>query len=223
MDTGEREQGVELHASEVAVLRLALVRAAQRTFDIAFSLAVLLVSLPILLVAALAIKLDSPGPVLFRQARMGLHGRPFRLVKLRGMYVDARARFPESYDYSTFCDDQHFKCVGDPRVTRVGRFLRRFSIDELPNFWNVLRGDMTIVGPRPDIPEMAHVYGEHLSLLLSTKPGVTSPAKARGRDRLTFRETLDLELDYLECRSFGLDIRIIARTAWSGVRGTDAS
>ena len=223
MDTGEREQGVELRASEVAILRVAVGRAAQRTFDIAFALTVLLLALPVLLVAAVAIKLDSPGPVLFRQSRMGLHGRPFRLVKLRGMYVDARARFPEFYDYTTFGDDQHFKSVGDPRVTRDGQSLRRFSIDELPNFWNVLRGDMTVVGPRPDIPEMAHVYGEHLSLFLSAKPGITSPAKACGRDRLTFRETLDLELEYLERRSFGLDLRIIARTAWSGVRGTDAS
>ena len=222
MGAREEEHRAELPISQLVIVRLAAGRATQRAFDIVFALTLLLLALPVLLVAALAIKLDSPGPVLFRQQRMGRNGCAFHLVKLRGMYTDARTRYPELYDYAGFADDAHFKCDGDPRVTRVGRRLRRFSIDELPNFWNVLMGHMTIVGPRPEIPEMAHLYGDLLTVFLSVKPGITSPAKACGRDRLTFRETLDLELDYLKRRSLGLDVRTIARTAWTSVRGLDA-
>ena len=200
-------------------------RGAKRAFDVAFAFAVSAVTAPIVGAAVVAIRIESPGPALFRQRRMGLDGSTFELIKLRGMYVDARERFPELYDYASMAIDgqepYYFHHERDPRVTRVGRLLRRYSIDELPNFWNVLRGDMSVVGPRPEIPELAHRYGSQLEQLLSVRPGVTSPAKACGRDSLSFDETLARELDYLRAQSFRVDLRTIARTVKSVLLATD--
>jgi lipopolysaccharide/colanic/teichoic acid biosynthesis glycosyltransferase len=200
-------------------------RSRKRAFDVALAFLVSAVTAPIVAAAIVAIRIESPGPALFRQRRMGLDGTTFELIKLRGMYVDARERFPELYDYASRTIDgsepYYFHHRGDPRVTRVGRFLRRYSIDELPNFWNVLRGDMSVVGPRPEIPELAHLYGSQLELLLSVRPGVTSPAKACGRDSLSFEETLARELDYLRAQSFLVDLRTIARTVKSVLVPTD--
>ncbi len=199
-----------------------LYRAAKRLFDVAFAVAVLVATGPVILVAALAVRLDSPGPAFFRQPRMGRGGNHFSLLKLRGMYVDARERFPDAYDYGAIeaqeLDSYRFHQAADPRVTRVGRVIRRCSVDELPNFWNVLRGDMSVVGPRPEIPQLAHLYGHDLKRFLSVKPGVTSPAKANGRSELSFAETLDLELDYVNAPSFGRDFVTILQTAASLLR-----
>lgn len=200
-------------------------RGGKRAFDIAFAFAVSAVTAPIVGAAIVAIRIESRGPALFRQRRMGLDGTTFELIKLRGMHVDARERFPELYDYAGMTADgreqYYFHHEDDPRVTRVGRLLRRYSIDELPNFWNVLRGDMSVVGPRPEIPELAHLYGSQLGLLLSARPGVTSPAKACGRDSLSFEETLARELDYLRTQSFLVDLRTIARTVKSVLLATN--
>jgi lipopolysaccharide/colanic/teichoic acid biosynthesis glycosyltransferase len=189
---------------------------AKRAFDVAFALTVLIVTAPIVAAAAVAIRLDSPGPAFFRQARMGRDGREFRLLKLRGMHVDAAERFAGLYDYGAIerdgLDGFYFHADDDPRVTRVGRVLRRFSIDELPNFWNVLLGDMSVVGPRPEIPELAHLYGSDLGRFLSVRPGVTSPVKARYRAGLSFGETLRGELSYVADASFLLDVATVART-----------
>jgi lipopolysaccharide/colanic/teichoic acid biosynthesis glycosyltransferase len=204
--------------------REALVRWARRGFDIVFALGVLTVTAPVTGLAIIAIRMESPGPAIFRQRRMGMHGSTFELLKLRGMYIDAEQRHPELYDYGvTRGGDESFYFHGrdDPRVTRVGRVLRRYSIDELPNFWNVLRGEMSVVGPRPEIPELAGLYGDSLPLLLSVRPGVTSTAKAWGRDALSFDETLARELDYIQTRSIACDLRTIARTASTVIRGTD--
>jgi lipopolysaccharide/colanic/teichoic acid biosynthesis glycosyltransferase len=197
----------------------------RRALDVAFAVAVLVLTAPILVAAVVAIRLESPGPAFFRQRRLGLNGKVFTLLKLRGMYVDARTRFPGLYDYrpEVVADGGafFFHRDSDPRVTRVGRFLRKYSIDELPNFWNVLRGEMSVVGPRPEIPELAHLYGDHLPRFLSVRPGVTSPAKAGGRDHLSFGETLAIDLDYIGRRSFALDITIIVRTIVAVVRARD--
>lgn len=184
---------------------------------------VLALSAPLLALAIVAIRLETPGPALFRQTRMGRHGKLFRLVKLRGMYIDAQERYPQLYDYTGASVEErgrfffHRDC--DPRVTRVGCLLRRYSIDELPNFWNVLRGEMSVVGPRPEIPELKHLYGPELERFLSVRPGVTSPAKATGRDELSFAQTLASDLAYIEERSFRLDLRTIATTVVAVVRG----
>jgi lipopolysaccharide/colanic/teichoic acid biosynthesis glycosyltransferase len=200
-------------------------RGVKRAFDIAFASVVSAATAPIVGAAIVAIRIESRGPALFRQRRMGLDGTTFELIKLRGMYVDARERFPALYDYAskTIDDGQpyYFHQENDPRVTRVGRILRRYSIDELPNFWNVLRGDMSVVGPRPEIPELAHLYGPQLERLLSVRPGVTSPAKACGRDSLSFEETLSRELDYVRAPSFSGDLRTIARTVKTVLHAAD--
>ncbi|MFY9488381.1 MAG: sugar transferase [Solirubrobacterales bacterium] len=187
----------------------------RRCFDIVFSFLVLCLTGPIVLAAMVAISIESPGSPLFRQRRMGIHGTEFYLVKLRGMYVDARERFPECYEYPSDLNDRDrffFHNEDDPRITRVGKVLRKFSIDELPNFWNVLRGDMSVVGPRPDIPELAPLYGSDLQSILSVRPGVTSPSKARGRDCLSFAETVQMDLEYVEQRCLRLDVVTIIRT-----------
>lgn len=189
--------------------------AARRALDIAIALVVLVLSLPLLLVVALAVRLDTRGPALFRQTRIGRGGRPFTLVKFRGMHVDARERWPELYDYSYAPEELaelRFHPQHDPRVTRVGRVIRRTSVDELLNFWNVLRGEMSVVGPRPEIPELLPYYGEHAATVLTVKPGVTSLAKVSGRDGLTFLQTLAIDVEYVRTRSLGADLQIMART-----------
>ncbi len=137
------------------------------------------------------------------------------IVKLRGMYIDARERWPELYEYdddSIDATDLKFHPKVDPRVTRVGRFIRATSIDELPNLVNVLRGEMHLVGPRPEIPEMLHHYKDSDRLVFSVKPGITSLPKVSGRDELTIEETIRLDLDYLRRRSLRLDIEILFAT-----------
>lgn len=183
--------------------------------DIAISASVLLVCSPVLIVALLAIKIESRGPAIFRQERLGLNGRIFIMYKLRGMYVDARELWPELYRYDLADSSEQprqFHQRHDPRVTRVGRFLRATSLDEIPNLVNVLRGEMHLVGPRPEIPEMLHLYTGDAALVFSVKPGVTSLPKVSGRDQLTFDETIALDLDYLRRRSLSLDLRILAAT-----------
>jgi lipopolysaccharide/colanic/teichoic acid biosynthesis glycosyltransferase len=193
------------------------VRIVRRLIDVVVSAAMLVVTSPLLAVAVLAIRLESPGPALFRQTRLGQHRKPFTIYKLRGMYIDAPQRWAELYDYDGLDDtaaaELRFHQERDPRVTRVGRFLRRTSIDELPNFINVLKGDMHLVGPRPEIPELAPYYVGEAARILEAKPGLTSLPKATGRDSLTFAETVALDLRYLDERSLRTDIKVLAMTA----------
>jgi lipopolysaccharide/colanic/teichoic acid biosynthesis glycosyltransferase len=132
------------------------------------------------------------------------------------MYLDARERFPQLYDYSCNKDlEFYFHYEADPRVTRVGKITRKTSIDELPNLWNVLKGDMSLVGPRPEIPEVLALYGNYRDEYLSVKPGITCLSKCTGRDRLTKRESIELDLKYVRERSFRGDLMIL----WRTVRG----
>jgi lipopolysaccharide/colanic/teichoic acid biosynthesis glycosyltransferase len=186
---------------------------AKRLFDLFFGVMLLILAAPIILVAATAIRIETPGSPFFVQTRLGKDGRPFRIFKLRGMYIDARTRFASYYDYSSKQDlEFYFHHEEDPRVTRTGKFIRRTSIDELPNLWNVVMGDMSLVGPRPEIPEVLKLYGPYREEYLSVKPGVTCLSKCTGRDRLTKRETIEFDLDYIRRRSFGLDMSILWRT-----------
>jgi lipopolysaccharide/colanic/teichoic acid biosynthesis glycosyltransferase len=185
----------------------------KRAFDIVVGSAMFMVALPIVLAAALVIRVDSPGSPFFFQTRLGKDGRPFRIFKLRGMYIDARSRFPNYYDYTKKCDLEFcFHHEDDPRVTKAGKFIRKTSIDELPNLWNVVLGDMSLVGPRPEIPEVLCLYGQYRDEYLSVKPGVTCLSKCTGRDRLTKRETIEFDIDYIRRRSFSLDFTILWRT-----------
>ena len=177
---------------------------------------------PILLGIAVAIRLDSPGPAFFRQLRIGRDGRPFRFWKFRGMFVDAKTRFPQLYDYRYDAEQARqlrFHPPTDPRVTRVGRFIRRTSLDELPNLINVVLGDMSLVGPRPEIPELIPYYGASARTVLSVKPGITSLAKLLGRDNITFEETLELDLRYVRERSLRMDVGVLIGTVWMVLTG----
>ena len=174
-----------------------------------------------MLVLAIAVKLDSPGPVIFSQIRAGLGGRPFRMYKLRTMSVDAEAQLDGLVDFSDL-DEPVFKLRDDPRITRVGRLLRRFSIDEVPQLVNVLVGEMSMVGPRPEQVELVGRYeGEQLRRL-EAKPGVTGPMQVFGRGELTFSERAEIELEYVENPSLGRDLRILIHTLPAVLRGTGA-
>jgi lipopolysaccharide/colanic/teichoic acid biosynthesis glycosyltransferase len=186
---------------------------AKRAFDLLLGSLLLIIALPIILIAAAAIRIETPGSPFFIQTRLGRDGKAFRICKLRGMYADARIRFPTYYDYSSKRDlDFCFHHEEDPRVTRAGMFIRKTSIDELPNLWNVVLGDMSLVGPRPEIPEVLALYGPYRQEYLSVKPGVTCLSKCTGRDRLTKRETIDFDIKYIRERSVSLDLTILWRT-----------
>jgi lipopolysaccharide/colanic/teichoic acid biosynthesis glycosyltransferase len=190
--------------------------------DRALAFVGLLLISPLLFAIAIAVRLDSPGQAFFRQTRVGRGGRPFTFWKFRGMYTDARQRFPELYDYTYSQDEvQHlrFHPAQDPRVTRVGRFLRRTSLDELPNLMNVVTGDMSLVGPRPEIPELIPYYGAAAAEILSVRPGITSYAKLVGRDNIDFAETLALDCEYVRRRSLWFDLRMLVGTVLMVVFG----
>lgn len=173
-----------------------------RAFDICIAAAALVVLAPFLLVAAIAIRLDSPGPVLYRQRRIGLGGREFEMLKLRTMVGGSD---PVGVGTVVTRDD--------PRVTRTGRFLRRTSLDEIPNLVNVLGGEMAIVGPRPTIPAQVEDYTPRQRRRHDVRPGLTGWAQVRGRAGIPWEERIELDLHYVEHRSAWLDLRILARTA----------
>jgi lipopolysaccharide/colanic/teichoic acid biosynthesis glycosyltransferase len=185
----------------------------KRCFDIVAGSILLLIATPVILLAAAAIRFETKGSPFFLQTRLGKAGRPFTIVKLRGMFIDARTRFASYYDYSGHTDlEFYFHHEDDPRITRAGQFIRRTSIDELPNLWNVVVGDMSLVGPRPEIPEVLSLYGPYRDQYLSVKPGVTCQSKCTGRDRLTKKETIEFDLGYIRNRSIKLDIQILWKT-----------
>jgi lipopolysaccharide/colanic/teichoic acid biosynthesis glycosyltransferase len=187
----------------------------QRTVEIVVSLAALILTLPITLTIALIIRLGTPGNPLFFQKRVGKNGKVFRFLKFRTMYADAKQRFPELYRYA-YDDDEikklAFKIKDDPRVTPQGRWLRKTSLDELLNFWNVLTGDMALVGPRPDIPEMLRYYEGRMLEKFNVRPGVTGLAQVSGRGDLSFLDTVKLDVQYVRNRSLKYDLEIFLRT-----------
>lgn len=190
--------------------------AVRRLLELVLATVGLIVSLPLLIGIGLAIRVDSPGPIVFRQRRIGRGGRHFDFYKFRTMKVNARELYPELYAYDY--DDQQiqsmcFKYIEDPRLTRTGSFLRRSSLDELPNLWNVLRGDIALVGPRPEIPEMLRYYNADQLRKFSVKPGVTGLAQVRGRGLLTFQETIKQDVEYVDNRSLSFDLKILGATA----------
>ncbi len=183
----------------------------KRAFDIAVSAVALVVGAPLFAILSLAIRLDSPGPVLFRQRRVGRNGRAFTLYKFRSMYADAEARLVDLAPRNEV-DGPVFKMRDDPRVTRVGRFLRKTSLDELPQFWNVMRGEMSVVGPRPPLPGEVKRYERWQRRRLSVKPGITCTWQVSGRSHLDFAQWMELDLHYIDTWSLWGDLTIFLRT-----------
>ncbi len=173
----------------------------RRTVDIVISALALALASPVLIAAMVAIRLESPGPVIYRQRRVGMHGREFDVLKLRTMIDGA-----EHIGAGLAID------AGDARVTRVGALLRRASLDELPNLWNVLRGEMSLIGPRPTLPVQVAQYTERQRGRLQVRPGITGWAQVNGRASLPWSERIELDLYYIEHRSLALDLRILWRT-----------
>jgi exopolysaccharide biosynthesis polyprenyl glycosylphosphotransferase len=185
--------------------------ALKRIFDLVAAIAGLVVASPIFLFCALAVLVDDGRPVLFRQVRAGENGRGFRIFKFRTMVRDAEAMLPELVSIEDLSDPM-FKLRSDPRVTRVGSRLRRLSLDELPQLLNVLRGEMSIVGPRPELVDLVERYEPEHEVRLRVKPGITGPWQVYGRSELTFDEVLAVEREYVENLSLGRDLRIILMT-----------
>jgi lipopolysaccharide/colanic/teichoic acid biosynthesis glycosyltransferase len=186
----------------------------KRLLDILVAGLVLLATLPIWLLIVLAIRLDSPGPAIFTQVRVGLRGRSFRFYKFRSMTNGADHLKPGLRHLSEV-DGPVFKLRVDPRVTRVGRLLRRTSLDELPQLLNVLKGEMSLVGPRPPVPEEVAQYRPSDTVRLAVKPGLTCWWQVRGRSRLDFETWMAYDREYVYGLSFRTDLKILARTVWA--------
>ncbi len=223
-----------------------IARIIYRIFEFVFSAIGLLSVLPIMVIVGIIIKLDTPGPALFFQDRCSRSKKvkgvdiqgderyqicdsgfspdkeywvptTFRFVKFRTMYVDARERFPELYDYNYTKEEIEtiaFKSKNDPRASKVGEWFRKSTLDELPNFWNVLKGDLRLVGPRPEVYEMIHNYRPEQMQKFTVKPGMTGLPQIRGRGRLSFQDTVSYDLEYVNSKSAWLDIKIIVMTVW---------
>lgn len=209
-----------------------LARVAKRALDIGGSLVLLTLSSPLMAAIAVAVKVTSRGPVFFRQRRVGQYGRPFTFLKFRSMRVNTDAGIHRDYvqrfisgdgDSETSGENGVYKIREDPRVTRVGRFLRKTSLDELPQFFNVLMGQMSLVGPRPPIPYECVYYGAwHRRRLLEAKPGITGLWQVSGRSRTKFDEMVRLDLQYAQSWSLALDIKILFQTPRAILSGEGA-
>lgn len=195
--------------------------AIKRAMDLIVSVSMLTLAAPLLALAAIAIRIDSSGPVFFRQTRVGRDGREFTMFKLRTMVADAEEKLDSLIDLDAL-DEPAFKIANDPRVTRIGRLLRRSSFDEVPQFINVVRGDMSLVGPRPEEEAVVALYDERQRQRLRVKPGLTGPMQVAGRGGLTFEERLALERDYVDNLTITGDIKILLRTPRAVIRGDGA-
>ena len=195
-------------------------RVGKRLLDLSVSLVLLLLLVPVLCVLAAAVRLSSPGPVLFRQERVGRDGRRFTMLKFRSMRVDGDDAVHRAYVKQQLTQDAPpdggaagvYKLVHDPRITRVGHLIRRTSLDELPQLVNVVRGQMSLVGPRPALPFEVELYDDEQRRRLAVPPGLTGLWQVSGRSALTMRQALQLDVDYVRRRSLWLDLRILLKT-----------
>ena len=230
-------QDIEDDPEHAAPERVSLRRRAslvvKRIIDIAFALVLVVITSPIILVTALAVKFGSPGPIIFRQSRVGMGGRKFNFYKFRSMRIDSNDRVHREYVEKLIAgqnaeinqgssDKPVYKMRSDPRITPVGRIIRKTSIDELPQLWNVLKGEMSLVGPRPPVPyEAAKYQSWHMRRLQEMRPGLTGLWQVEGRSRTTFDDMVRLDLRYVRNWSLWLDIRILFKTVfvvlnWNG-------
>lgn len=212
--------------------RLANSRDLNRTYlniksilDLSLAVILLIFSIPAMLLIGFIIAIDSPGPIIFSQPRLGKDLKLFKFYKFRTMWSDAKQRYPNLYDYRLSphqLDIYKFKTAEDPRLTRFGRYLRRTSLDELPNLINVIKGDMSLVGPRPEIPPMLPYYSQEERTKFSVKPGITGYAQIKGRGLLTFKQTIKYDLRYIHDRGLVFDLQIIIWTIAVVLRGLGA-
>jgi lipopolysaccharide/colanic/teichoic acid biosynthesis glycosyltransferase len=185
---------------------------AKRVMDLVLGSIGFFLSLPLWAIIALAVKLDSPGPILFRQKRSGLHGRVFTMYKFRSMVLDAEARYQRLSDLNEEPTGLIIKIPNDPRVTAVGKVLRKFSLDETPQFLNVIRGDMSLIGPRPPSPDEYEQYDDLQKRRLEAKPGLTGLWQVSGRKDTDFDFMVQKDIEYIEQQSFAFDVRILLKT-----------
>lgn len=195
---------------------------AKRVMDVVLSASVLVVFGPLFLLLAALIKLEDGGPVFFRQTRVGRHGRKFRMFKFRSMCLDAEQRLRDLLAHNQHSTGITFKLKDDPRITRVGRFLRKYSLDELPQFYNVLRGEMSLVGPRPPVPGEVAKYTLADRRRLAVKPGITCIWQISGRAEIDFPGQVRLDVNYIERQSLAEDVRILFKTVPAVLSGTGA-
>ena len=195
---------------------------AKRAFDVAATLSFLIVFGPLFLLIALLVWLEDGGPVIFAQTRVGKLGREFKMYKFRSMCLGAEAQLPELLAKNRHREGVTFKLKDDPRLTRVGKRLRQFSLDELPQFYNVLRGDMTLVGPRPPVPREVERYTLADRRRLLVKPGLTCFWQIGGRSEVDFSRQVKLDVEYIEHQSFWLDVEILAQTVPAVLSGKGA-
>jgi len=192
---------------------------AKRALDILFTLLIFIPLCIVIAIVAVCIRLDSKGSIFYRQKRIGQNGVEFEMLKFRSMYENCddtlhRLAIQQYMEGQKLAEDAttSYKQVDDPRITRVGRFIRKMSIDELPQFFNVIRGDMTLVGPRPPLPYEVENYGAYDWLRLSGKPGLTGPWQVYGRSQVTFQSMVKMDIDYLQRQSLREDLKLIALT-----------
>ncbi len=205
----------------LCTLREVRYAAAKRALDVALTLVGLIVLFPVFLAIGVVIKLTSPGPILFCQTRVGRGGRTFQFYKFRSMTVDAESRRHELMHLNE-ADGPVFKMRNDPRITPVGRYLRKWSLDELPQLFNVLKGEMSIVGPRPPLPSEVQDYTARQLGRLAVQPGLTCTWQAGGRSDVGFEEWMQMDLDYIDTMSFWGDLVLIARTVPAVLLGRGA-
>ncbi|UEL27789.1 sugar transferase [Pseudarthrobacter sp. L1SW] len=222
--------GPRIHTQQVAGLPLIHVttptleggqRVAKRLFDVIVSGVLIIVSLPVMAAVALLIKFHDKGPVIFRQDRVGIEGKPFQMLKFRSMIVDAERRLAE-LRYQSDGNGLLFKMKNDPRITPVGRFLRKFSLDELPQLFNIFVGSMSLVGPRPPLPSEVAAYEKDVRRRLLVKPGLTGLWQVSGRSNLSWQDSVRLDLYYVENWSLAGDLLILIKTFRAVFRGSGA-
>jgi lipopolysaccharide/colanic/teichoic acid biosynthesis glycosyltransferase len=190
---------------------------AKRLFDIAFSLSVLILFFPLYLILALLISISSDGPIFYLQERVGKNYRRFKCIKFRTMVTDADEILSRMIETSPELHQEftsNFKLKQDPRVTKIGHFLRITSLDEFPQFWNVLKGDMSVVGPRPLVVKELPKYGHHIEQVLTIRPGITGLWQVSGRNDIPYPRRVQIDLYYVKCRNFWLDLGIILKTIY---------
>jgi len=216
---GNARKSLRLRAWKLTVLGSYAVK---RIIDIVGSAVGMVLLSPVFVGIALAVKLTSPGPVIFSQTRVGRYGRHFRFYKFRSMYVDAEARKAELMERNESADGVIFKMKDDPRITKVGRFLRRTSLDELPQLWNVFIGDMSLVGPRPPVPSEVMEYTLEDRKRLDVIPGITCLWQIKGRSEIPFHEQVRLDKEYILAQGVWSDIVILLKTIPAIIGGKGA-